>query len=73
MRKLERNNPAHTRVIEEGRGEAAPGVRAEIPQQSMEKSILKQFVSLHTMEVHSGAENLRLSSQQQGKIQGKVL
>lgn len=37
MRKIERNNSADTRVIEEGREEGAPGARAEVPQQSMEK------------------------------------
>lgn len=58
MRKIERNNSADTRVIEEGREEGAPGARAEVPQQPMEKTMLMQIVPLHTMVVYSGAETL---------------
>jgi len=39
VRVYERNNSADTRVCEEERGGAAPGVRAEIPLQLVEKTI----------------------------------
>jgi len=52
----ERNNPADTKVSEEGGGEGAPGTRAEIPLQPMMKTMVRQVVPLKPMEVHGGAD-----------------
>jgi len=47
VRTCERNNSADSKVNEEGGGGGAPG---------MEKITVRQAVSLHPMEVHSGAD-----------------
>ncbi|GAB0182848.1 AN1-type zinc finger protein 5-like [Grus japonensis] len=52
----ERNNSADTKVSDEGGGGGAPGTRAEIPLQTMVKTIVKQDVSLSSTEVHGGAD-----------------
>jgi len=56
VRKHERNNPAATKVSEGGVGGAAPGTRAEIPLQSMEKTMVREDVPLQPMEVHAGGD-----------------
>ena len=45
-----------TKVSEEGGRGGAPGTRAEIPLQPMEKTLVRQAVPLQPMEVHGGAE-----------------
>jgi len=45
-------------VKKEGRG-GAPGTRAEVPLQPVEKTMVSQAVPLHPIEVHGGA-NLHL-------------
>ncbi|GAB0180080.1 epimerase family protein SDR39U1 [Grus japonensis] len=52
----ERNNSADTQVTEEGGGGGAPGTRADIPLQPMEKTMVRQAVPLQPMEVHGGAD-----------------
>ena len=56
VRICERNKSADTKVSEEGGGGGAPGVGAQIPLQPMEKTMVRQAVSLQPMEVHSGAD-----------------
>jgi len=51
-----RNNSADTKVSKEGAEGGAPGSRAEIPLQPMEKTMMRQLVSLQPMEVHNGAD-----------------
>ncbi|GAB0176467.1 AN1-type zinc finger protein 5-like [Grus japonensis] len=51
-----RNNSADTQVNEEGGGGGAPGAKAEIPLQPMEKAMVRQVVSLQPMEVNGGAD-----------------
>ncbi|GAB0181314.1 hypothetical protein GRJ2_000596700 [Grus japonensis] len=55
MRRCERNNSADTKVSAEGGG-GAPGARAEIPLQPVEKTTVRQAVPLQPMEVHGGAD-----------------
>ncbi|GAB0205645.1 hypothetical protein GRJ2_003030100 [Grus japonensis] len=55
VRRCERNNFADTQVSEEGGGGGAPGARAEIPLQRLEKTMVRQAVQLQPMDVHSGA------------------
>jgi len=44
------------RSVKKNRGEGAPSTRAEIPLQLMEeKTMVRQAVPLHSMEVHGGA------------------
>ncbi|GAB0209697.1 potassium/sodium hyperpolarization-activated cyclic nucleotide-gated channel 1 [Grus japonensis] len=50
MRICERNNSAGTKVSEEGGIGGAPGARAEIPLQPVEKTIVKQAVALQPVE-----------------------
>ncbi|GAB0209312.1 AN1-type zinc finger protein 5-like [Grus japonensis] len=45
-----------TKVSEEGGGEGNPGTRAEIPLQSVEKTMVRQAVPLQPMEVNGGAD-----------------
>jgi len=54
VRACDRNNSADTKVSKIGRGEGAPGARAEIPLQPVEKTMVKQAVPLQPMEVHGG-------------------
>ncbi|KAK4806178.1 hypothetical protein QYF61_001101 [Mycteria americana] len=52
----ESNNPADTKVSEEGGGEGPPGARAEIPLQLVVKTMVRQAVPLQPMEEHGGAD-----------------
>ena len=56
MRKCERDNPADSKVNEEGGGGGAPGTGADIPLQPMEKTMVMQGVPLEPMEDHGGAD-----------------
>jgi len=56
VRRCERNSPADTRVSEEGGRGDAPDARAEIPQQPVEKTMVRQAVPLQPVEVHGGAD-----------------
>ena len=56
MRTCKRNNPADTKVSEEGGGGDAPGTRAEIPLQPVVKTLVRQAVPLQSREVHGGAD-----------------
>ncbi|GAB0209021.1 epimerase family protein SDR39U1 [Grus japonensis] len=56
VRICERNNYADTKVSEEGEGGGAPGTRAEIPLQSVVKTMVRQAVPLQSMEVNGGAD-----------------
>jgi len=47
-----RNNSADTKVSEGG-GEGASGTRAEVPLQPIEKTMVKQVVSLQPVEDHT--------------------
>jgi len=55
VRLCERNNSADTKVSQEGGG-GAPGIRAEIPLQPVEQTMVRQAVPLQPMEVHGGAD-----------------
>lgn len=61
MRIWKRNNSAEPQVREEGEGVGegggAPGTRAEIPLQSIVKTMVSQDVALQPMEVCSGADS----------------
>ncbi|GAB0187143.1 hypothetical protein GRJ2_001179600 [Grus japonensis] len=50
----ERNSSADTKVGEEGGGGHAPGTRAEIPLQPLEKTMVRQAVPLQPMEDDGG-------------------
>ncbi|GAB0181411.1 hypothetical protein GRJ2_000606400 [Grus japonensis] len=52
----ERNNSADTKASEEGGGGGAPGARAEIPLQPLEKTMVRQAVPLQPMKVHGRAD-----------------
>ena len=52
----EKNNPADTKVNEEGGGGDAPGAGAEIPLQPVVKTLVRQPVPLQSREVHGGAD-----------------
>ncbi|GAB0175561.1 acid sphingomyelinase-like phosphodiesterase 3b [Grus japonensis] len=54
--RCERNNPADTQASAEGGAGGAPGTRAEIPSQPLEKTMVRQAVPLQPTEVHGGAE-----------------
>ena len=56
MRTCKRNNPADTKVSEEGGGGDAPGAGAKIPLQPMVKTLVRQAVPLQSREVHGGAD-----------------
>ncbi|GAB0176471.1 hypothetical protein GRJ2_000112300 [Grus japonensis] len=56
VRRCERNNPADTKVSEEGGRGGAPGTKAEIPLQPIEKTMVRQAVPLQPMEVNGGAD-----------------
>ena len=56
MRTCQRNNPADPQVSEEGGGGDAPGAGAEIPLQTVVKTMVRQAVPLQPMEVHGGAD-----------------
>jgi len=56
VRLCERNNSADTRVSEEGEGGGAPGARAEIHLQPVEKTMVRQAVPLQPMEGHNGGD-----------------
>ncbi|PKU43609.1 suppression of tumorigenicity 5 protein isoform x4 [Limosa lapponica baueri] len=49
VRICERNNPADTKVSEEGGQGDAPGVRAEIPLQPVVKTMVRQAVPMQPM------------------------
>ncbi|GAB0176179.1 epimerase family protein SDR39U1 [Grus japonensis] len=51
VRICERNNPADTKISAEGGGGGAPGTRAEIPLQPLEKTMVRQAVSLQPIEL----------------------
>jgi len=53
---MRKNNSADTKVSEAGRGRAPPGTKAEIPLQSVGKTMVRQAVPLQSMEVLSGAD-----------------
>jgi len=48
-----RKNSADTKISEEA---GAPGTGAELPLQTMEKTMVRQAVPLQPMEAHSGAD-----------------
>ena len=50
VRKCERKSAADTKVSEEGEGGGAPGPRAEIPLQSMEKNMVMHVIPLQPTE-----------------------
>ncbi|TRZ07556.1 hypothetical protein HGM15179_019552 [Zosterops borbonicus] len=50
------NSYAYTKVCEEGGGGGASGVRAEIPLQSVVRTMVKQAVPLQLMEDHGDAD-----------------
>jgi len=50
VRTCESNDSADTKVSEERGGEGAPGAGAEIPLQSMGKTMMRQAVPLHPVE-----------------------
>ncbi|GAB0182854.1 acid sphingomyelinase-like phosphodiesterase 3b [Grus japonensis] len=54
--RCERNNSADTKVSEGGGGGGAPGARAEIPLQPVEKTMVRQAVPLQPMEDNDGTE-----------------
>jgi len=54
VRICERNNSADIKVSEEGGG--APDAGAEIPLQPVEETMVRQAVTLQSMEVHGGAD-----------------
>ena len=56
VRTCKRNNPADTKVSEEGGGGGAPGAGAEIPLQPVVKTMVRQVVPLQPREVHRGAD-----------------
>ncbi|PKU43327.1 protein pxr1-like [Limosa lapponica baueri] len=56
VRICERNNSADTKVSEEEEGGGAPGARAEIPLQSMVKTMVRQAVPLQPIEVNGGTD-----------------
>jgi len=56
VRIRERNNFPDTKVSEEGGTGGAPGAGAEVPLQTMEKTMVRQAVPLQPVEVHGGAE-----------------
>jgi len=56
VRICERNNSADTKVSKEGGGGDAPGAKAELPLQPMINTMMRQVVSLQSMEVHGGAD-----------------
>ena len=56
MRICESNNSADIKASEEEEGGGAPGTEAEIPLQLMEKTVVRQAVSLQPMEVQGGAD-----------------
>ena len=51
-----RKSFADPMVSADGEGGAAPGTRAEVPLQSVEKTTVRQAVPLQPMEDHSGAD-----------------
>ena len=51
-----RETTADTKVSEEGGRGDAPDARAEIPQQPVEKTMVRQAVPLQPVEVHGGAD-----------------
>ena len=53
MRLCERKNSAVTKVSDKGGGGGAPGARAEIPLQQVEKTMVRQAVPL---KVRGGAD-----------------
>ena len=57
LRKCERNDSADTKISEEGGRGGAPGARAEIPLQPMEKTMVRQAVPLQPIDVHGGADS----------------
>ncbi|OPJ69571.1 hypothetical protein AV530_012589 [Patagioenas fasciata monilis] len=59
VRICERNNPADTKVSEEGVAGPAPGAGAEIPLQLVVQTMVTLVVPLQPMAVHSG-EDLHL-------------
>jgi len=56
VRICERNDSEGSKVSEEGGGGDAPGARAEVPLQPMEKTMVRQTVPLQPTEVHDGAD-----------------
>ncbi|GAB0178026.1 acid sphingomyelinase-like phosphodiesterase 3b [Grus japonensis] len=56
VRRCERKNSADPKVSAEGGGGGAPGTRAEIPLQPLEKTMVRQAVYLKPMEENAGAD-----------------
>jgi len=56
VRTCVRTNSTDTKVREAGGGGGAPGNRAEILLQPMEKTVERQAVPLQPMEVYGGAD-----------------
>ncbi|GAB0205660.1 AN1-type zinc finger protein 5-like [Grus japonensis] len=56
LAKAEPISDGDTKVSAEGGAGDAPGARAEIPLQPLEKTMLRQAVPLQPMEVHGGAD-----------------
>ncbi|PKU43719.1 protein pxr1-like [Limosa lapponica baueri] len=56
VRICERNNSADTKVTEEGGGGGAPGAGAKLPLHPVVKTMVRQAVPLHPMEVNGRAE-----------------
>ncbi|GAB0181647.1 junction-mediating and -regulatory protein-like [Grus japonensis] len=56
VRRCERNSPADTKISAEGGAGGAPGARAEIPLQPLEKTMVRQVVPLQPTEDDGGAE-----------------
>ncbi|KAK4823941.1 hypothetical protein QYF61_008327 [Mycteria americana] len=56
MRKCERNNPADTKVREQGWGRGAPCAGSDIPLKPVVKTMVVQVVALQPTEDHSGAD-----------------
>jgi len=53
----ERNNSADTKVSAEGGAGGAPGTKAELPLQTVMKTMVRQAVPLQLMEAHGGADS----------------
>ena len=51
-----RDSPADTKISAEGGGGGAPGARAEVPLQPVEKTMVRQAVPLQPTEVHGGTD-----------------
>ena len=71
VRTCKRNNPADTKVSEEGGGGDAPGAGAEIPLQPVVKTMVRQAVPLQPREVHG--EEIPTCSPREGSTQERFM